>query len=212
MNFIKKYKTNIIAILMAMFALSGILCGLFDGGFDAATLKFFTYQSNIMVFVALVFCGIFSTSKNQKARQIVLATVAITIFITFAIQNFAIVPLTSSTYFQNYHDVLTHIITPLMFLTFYFCFENKGFLNAKHIAYFIIYPLCYYVICALTGYEPYFFLEISKIGIAMALVWLVIFLLVFVGVGFVFVFLSKKAHKTQLQINNTNIINENNND
>ncbi len=196
-NFFKTYYKALISLAIAIYVTAGIFVGMFEGGhFNSDFITYFTYQSNIIVALTLFMASVLDFTKtNFKFRNLTFATAGIIIFITLIVQNLFIVPFTSATYFSSYADASTHVFSPLFFIIYYYLFETKGGLNYKDILCFLVYPFLYWFICVLTSYEPYFFLEVSKIGMAMAIAWLGILLALFLAVGFCVIALDKKLSK-----------------
>ncbi len=162
----------------------GLYASLFPGGLPL--LRYFTIQSNILVALATAYFLFFP--RFTRFRMIVRGAVLISILVTGVVFHLFLVPRMPE-YFGSGVDLvnhLTHTVAPLGFLLDYLLFDRKGLIRLSDIPFWTIYPLLYWAVTIIqgvfTGFYPYFFMDVSKIGYGGALLWLlalvVFFLLV----------------------------------
>lgn len=70
-------------------------------------------------------------------------------------------------------DELTHLVVPALFLLYWFIFALKVKLKWKDALSWLIYPIVYFVwvliFGALSGFYPYFFINVNEAGYSKAL-------------------------------------------
>lgn len=145
-----------------------------------AFLRMFTNESNILVDVYLILfaIGIFGSEKlyklthNELLRGAITLNIAVTGIIYFAVllpssSSFPVEINGASTggmWFSNVINTWNHLITPIFFTTFWFFpVVAKKVPTVKNSLVFLIYPICYFVMCmilgAIDGFYPYPFLN-----------------------------------------------------
>ena len=186
----------------------------------AAFLRMFTNESNILVDVYLVLfaIGIFGSEKlyrfthNELLRGIVTLNIAVTGIIYFIVllPNSTSFPLevdgvsTGGMWFSNVINTWNHLITPVVFTAFWFFpVVWKKVPVVKNSLLFLVYPICYFIMCiiwgGIDGFYPYPFLNgrqmwefipglmgtpyNSVIGILLLVAVVIILSSVFFGVG-----------------------------
>ena len=186
----------------------------------AAFLRMFTNESNILVDVYLVFfaMGILGNRKlykfthNELLRGAITLNIAVTgiIYFTVLLPSSSSFPLeingvsTGAMWFSNVINTWNHLVTPVFFTAFWFfpvVWENVKIVKTALI--FLIYPICYFVMCiiwgSIDGFYPYPFLNGRQmwefipglkgtpynpiIGILLLVAVVVILSAVFFGVG-----------------------------
>lgn len=152
----------------------------------AAFLRMFTNESNIFVDVYLILYafGIFGSKKlykfthNEVLRGTITLNIAITGIIYFtvllpfgggtfpkeAIDNLGVMRSTGPMWFTSIVNTWNHLITPVLFTAFWFLpVSDKKLPVAKTTLKYLIYPMCYFVMCeilgAKDGFYPYPFLN-----------------------------------------------------
>lgn len=202
---------RIYLIVAALIVTSGVILGLFakDGvyvsQFQVGGLRYFTYQSNILVaivFVALVFL------PNNKLRYYLSFCTMLAITVTGVVYNGVLSVFDSKNnpiIFVSYHNFVCHFAAMVFALVNYFVFEQKGMYTKVHLGLGIVFPLIYWLVfISLSGvieFRPYFFMDPDKLNFGMLMFWLVALLLVFLALGFLLLFYDKK-YRQQIQSNN----------
>ena len=84
-------------------------------------------------------------------------------------------------------DTIMHVITPILYVLYWFFFLPKGMLLPMDPIVWLIYPIIYlaYIVVrgAVFGVYPYPFVDVTKIGYRMTLLNALIFLLIFLILG-----------------------------
>ena len=130
-------------------------------------LCFFTNQSNIFVDVYLILyaIGLFGSKKlyaftqNEKLRGAVTLYIAITgiiycaVLMPFQTQTFAdFTEQSPAIWFSYYVNMWQHMLTPAVFIIFWFLPLNKKKLPVvKTSLYYLIYPMCYFIFSIFHG-------------------------------------------------------------
>ncbi|MCL2520235.1 MAG: Pr6Pr family membrane protein [Spirochaetaceae bacterium] len=194
-NFIHKLYLLISTVIITL----GVIIGLTqDGGFNYLSLRYFTYQSNILVMIAFSLALIFySHKKFTPVRPYLIFASLLAITITGLIYNLVLVPLAGNQpIISGFANFSTHFLAMVLVLANYFIFEEKGRFKFKHLLIALIFPLVYWLIFTNIGskinFYPYFFMDIPSVGLAMALVWLAIFLASFIILGLALLTFDKK--------------------
>ncbi len=157
---------------------------------------YFTVDTNILV--ALCFTSFFLKANpgwsKFFSRQKVLAAVAVYITVVGVVYNTVLRETWNPEGLQLIVDELLHLIIPILFIVFWSIFVPKKELKWKDALPWLIYPLAYiiYIIIlgALTGFYPYPFTDVNKLGYNKALLngggLIIVFLLLsllFVAIG-----------------------------
>ncbi len=143
-------------------------------------LRMFTNESNILVdlYLILYAIGIFGSEKlykfthNELLRGAITLNIAVTGIIYFTV----LLPASSSfpteingvstggMWFSNVVNTWDHLVTPVLFTAFWFFpVVNKKIPKVKYSLVYLIYPICYFVMCiiwgGIDGFYPYPFLS-----------------------------------------------------
>ncbi len=145
-----------------------------------AFLRMFTNESNILgdIYFILYAIGIFGSEKlykfthNELLRGAITLNIAVTgiIYFTVLLPSSAPFPTevngvsTGGMWFSNVVNYWDHLITPVIFTAFWFFpVVNKKIPKVKYALAYLIYPICYFVVCiilgAIDGFYPYPFLN-----------------------------------------------------
>ena len=96
-------------------------------------------------------------------------------------------------------DELLHTLNPLLVIVYWWLYEKKTAVRYGQIILWLIYPLAYlaYVLIrgGLSGFYPYPFIDVSKIGLKQAFVNSGVITLIFIIVGSAFILIGKKTEK-----------------
>ncbi len=152
--------------------------------------SFFTILTNAMVaFYYTVAIIKPTTAIIQKAGTVT----AITVYITVVGLVYQIVlrPLWHPEGLQKIVDELLHAVVPLMVIMYWYLYEQKSSVNYKQIPKWLIYPLLYliYILIrgALSGFYPYPFMHVQKIGLLKVLINSFFLLILFSGLSAIFI-------------------------
>lgn len=162
---------NIIIFITLLLSLWGILWSLIYWGIG--DLAYFTNQSNILVFITLFI--VFIGKDNHKLFPYLSAIALINIVMTGLIYHIMLA--TPPISFQSH---LTHTITPILYVLFYF-FTVEETIKTKKFWILFIYPLLYFLYFLITGpftaFYPYGFMDVSINGLLSVLQFVLVFLL-----------------------------------
>lgn len=130
---------------------------------------FFTILSNILV--ALCFTASLRQVRYQQAffaRASVQSAVAVYIIVVGVVYNLVLRFLWAPQGLQRVVDELLHTIIPVYYFIYWLLYVPKTKLRWKNIFPWLIFPACYLAVIlvrgAYTGYYPYPFLEVTKLG------------------------------------------------
>lgn len=164
-------------------------------------LSFFTILTNILVAI----CSTFLLSWNQTRwgrffnKASTTTAIATYILVVGLIYNVALRGLVYQKGWDRVADELLHVVTPVLFLIFWFFFANKLHLAYKNAFTWLAYPSAYVLFIIIRGYliqkYPYPFIDVVKIGYPAALLNTAIILIVFYLLSVLFIFLGKKISK-----------------
>ncbi|NMD42202.1 MAG: Pr6Pr family membrane protein [Firmicutes bacterium] len=167
----------------------GLYLTVFDRveGFKALSLRYFTIQSNILVALALLYFLIYP--ENSRFRAIVRGSVLLSIIITGLVFHLLLVPQSSELFVRGIDlpGHLTHTVAPLGFLLDWALFDRKGQMRPADLPFWTAYPLLYWLFSivqgARTGFYPYFFMDLGRLGWGGACSWLAVLTAVFLLIG-----------------------------
>ncbi|HRQ52553.1 MAG TPA: Pr6Pr family membrane protein [Agriterribacter sp.] len=154
---------------------------------------FFTILSNILValcFTALAFRPRFGHG-NFFSRSGVLSAVTVYIAVVGVIYQLILRPAWDPQGLQMSVDELLHSVMPAYTILFWFLYVPKLTLRWQQVLSWLIFPLCYLIIIllrgAVTGYYPYPFVNVVKLGYGKAFLNCGMVLLVFLFFSIVLV-------------------------
>lgn len=180
---------------------AGLYLSVFDygEGFSALSLRYFTIQSNILVALALLY--LLFSRESSRVRPIVRGSVLLSILITGLVFHLLLRP-QMGVYFAGGIDLanhLTHTAAPLGFLLDWILFDRKGRMQTAHLPFWTAFPLLYWLcsilVGAKTGFYPYFFMDIGKLGYGGALIWLAVLSAVFLLIGLLLIGLDRLLNR-----------------
>jgi|SRR5579871_3219970 len=132
--------------------------------------SFFTILTNILVALSFTYALTRSSSslKIFFSKQSTLAAICVYILVVGITYNVILRALWQPTGLQKIVDELLHVVMPIVFTIFWIAFVPKKELKWTTIFPWLLYPLFYAVIIAIrgafSGYYPYPFIDVSKIG------------------------------------------------
>ena len=194
---------KIYLLFCAVIVAYGVFLGLTDGGsFRILSLRMYTYQSNaLMVIGCFLMFALYH--KKTPLKYYISSSVLLAITVTGLVYNFVLVPFSGyNMFYSSYINFTTHFLAPALALINYFVFEQKGYLNFKHVLAGMIYPAVYWVIFISIGgqiqFYPYFFMNPERVGWPMVFVWFGILLSAFFILGVLLVIYDKKMTQNKI--------------
>lgn len=164
-------------------------------------LSYFTILSNILVALSLTAILLFPKTYAGRFFSKISTATAILVYIT-------IVSLVYNTVLRKiWHpqglfkpaDELLHLIVPVLYILYWFFLLPKQGLEWKQLPSWLIFPFVYlvYIITrgALTGYYPYFFIDVKSFGYAQVAINSILLLLIFTLFSALFIFLGRSLAK-----------------
>ena len=132
--------------------------------------SFYTILTNILVACSFSFLWLKPNSRAGKffSREKVVTAITLYITVVGATYNIILRQLWSPQGLQLIVDELLHSVIPVLFIVYWLICVPKGELEWKNVLSWLIYPLVY-LICilfrgALSGFYPYPFLDVGKLG------------------------------------------------
>lgn len=205
-----------------IFALSGVLdtIGVFKGELDVVSFFAYTTQSNVLVtilFGVLLLKTIFFKISNDNSAVTkksfgfypkTSAFVTMGILVTLLVFWTILAPVNRHYPIFSFNNMSVHLITPLLMLTDYFIFNERGKLRIRDIFYSLIIPICYFFEATIIGmsrlvvypyfgedsFYPYPFLDIDKYGFQVTFAVLGI-LLFFLFIALIWRYIDNKLAK-----------------
>lgn len=179
--------------------LTGVLSNLLRTSSIASILSFYTMQSNL--FVLTFYTGYFIARKfnpnveKTRAYHILKGATVMVIFLTFLVYNLSLQSLnfmmdvkTASSNILRLSNIFVHFLTPLMVISDYAIFDEKGYFKKSYALIWIVFPALYPVYVYTYAHfggkffsvggskkYAYFFLDIDKIGIGGVIGYLILF-------------------------------------
>jgi hypothetical protein len=159
--------------------------------------SFYTILTNILVaYCATILLLKFSAKiKNFFSKQTTLTAITLYITIVGLVYNIVLRSLWNPKGLQKIVDELLHLVIPLLFLLFWFLFAGKNELKWKNILSWMIYTFIYLIFVLfrgkMSGFYPYPFIDIDKLGFNKVLVNSFFILLLFLVFSFLFIGINK---------------------
>jgi len=150
--------------------------------------SFFTILTNAVAAIYLTFKAAKRTTAGEHFFDKPGVLTATTVYITLVglVYQTVLRYIWEPTGLQMVVDELLHSIMPLCVILFWFLYERKSAVTWRQLPIWMIYPLVYLVFIltrgALSGFYPYPFMDVSKLGLHMVLAnafFLLIFFLIF---------------------------------
>ncbi len=132
--------------------------------------SYFTVLTNTFVATVLSFelTARQSAARRWFLRPSVSSGIAVSIAVVGLGYNVLLRHLWHPEGWQRLADELMHVVTPLLFLGYWWLWVPKGLLRVRNIALWAIYPLVYFAYSLLRGHElavyPYPFIDVAKLG------------------------------------------------
>ncbi|MDR1939738.1 MAG: Pr6Pr family membrane protein [Clostridiales bacterium] len=212
---------------IAAFALclAGMITGCFhDGKFSSSMLLYYTFQSNILVFIyfgAVIFKTISDIAKNGKTGNSSFPRISAAVMIAISVTMLVYWALLAPSYFTmssadaaafplfGFSNLQLHLITPLLMIADYIFFTARGKLKKQDPWLFTLIPIAYLIQATIMGFSgvvyrtgpdgeitrfPYFFIDYDQSGWMVA-VYVVAIAAFFVGIAYFILHLDRKRTK-----------------
>jgi hypothetical protein len=168
-------------------------------------LSFFTILSNTLV--AATFTAAALAPQSRAGRFLLSPPVAMATAVYISITGLVFYFLLASLYdlhgWERRYDHLLHYVMPPAYVLWWLLFVPKGTLHFRNVPWMMLPPLVYgawtLVHGAATGFYPYPFVDVAKLGYMSVLAHIAEFVFVFAFAGVVFVFLDRIIHYFGLQ-------------
>lgn len=131
---------------------------------------FFTILCNILVAVCCTTLAIRPLFNDGRffSRSGVVSAVAVYITVVGTVYQFILRPLWEPQGLNRVADEMLHSVVPLFFVLYWFIFLPKQTLQWRNIFAWLIFPFCYLLVIlfrgAVSGYYPYPFVNVTKLG------------------------------------------------
>lgn len=143
-----------------------------------AVMRFFSYftiLTNLMIAVCVTLMLLAPGSKAGRffGRPSTLTAITVYIIIVGATYNLILRSLWAPQGLQKIVDELLHSVIPVLFVILWIVFVNKRSLHWKQVPSWLVYPIIYILFVVvfgeLSGFYPYPFIDVAKLGYPKAL-------------------------------------------
>ncbi|QTU82439.1 Pr6Pr family membrane protein [Carnobacteriaceae bacterium zg-C25] len=182
-------KINVFHLFIAMVSFVGVSMQLYQYGVNM--LLYFTTLSNIAVSVYYLF-----QVMNVKKVQLYYGNVVMAILLTGVVYHFMLSPLISAERFHRVENYIVHYIVPISVALDFFM-NHQQINHWKKPFEWTVFPLIYFVFAIVNGlilkWEipnnpdspfPYFFLNVTKLGVHGVVQYALIILIVYILFGY----------------------------
>jgi hypothetical protein len=140
-----------------------------------AIVRFFSYFTILTNLLVAGYCTILLLPGNSRLKQFTQrpATItALTVYITVVgiTYQFLLRHIWDPQGLQRVVDELLHSVIPLLFVVYWVLYENKRQLKWRFMLFWLVYPIIYAIYTVIHGYfsgfYPYPFVDVNKLGYA----------------------------------------------
>lgn len=162
---------------------------------------FFTILTNLLIAVGSTVLLLAPASSLGKffSKTTTLTAIAVNIIIVGATYNIILRALWNPQGMQRLVDELLHLVIPVLFIIFWLIFVPKGRLKWGNIPLWTVYPVAYLALIlirgAISGYYPYPFVDVAKLGYPQVLLNSCGVAVAFILIAMVFVAIDKLMGK-----------------
>lgn len=163
--------------------------------------SYFTILCNLLIAVTLTCATLLPGSGVGQyfSRVSVQTAVALYIFIVGLVYNLVLRGIWQFTGLQLLVDNVLHVVTPILYLLYWFLFVPKGRLHWRDSLDWVYFPLAYLVYSLIRGpmvhWYPYPFLNAGKLGYPAVFLNITVILVAFFVAGFVLIAINKALGK-----------------
>src|SRR5271157_3295470 len=193
---IRKDWDLIYRVVLVGLSISAFIYDFFTYG--APDFRYFTDESNLGVLIWLILAILCRNNANltQKLKGFFRGAVTLYITVTFLIYStlLAAGP-------QEYSSLIFHYILPIAFIFEWVLTEFDKKYRWQYMGPWLIYPLIYLggvvINGNLTGFYPYFFLDLSYLGVGSFIINVLLLVVLFAGLGLVYIGVNRAILKHQ---------------
>lgn len=179
--------------------------GLMEGKFQGNIFLMFTNLAILLcaIFYAIDIYSCIVIGNEGKFLLNMKGAILEYTFITMLIYNLVLVPKHKNTEinyrFYNFQDMTVHCLVPILVFIEWVLTHARSLSMTGPVTWLLV-PLVYFVVVSIKGklkkgrkfeyadsYYPYFFIDISKIGLKKVLINLLVLLFFFLGIGYIIV-------------------------
>ncbi|MBC7451100.1 MAG: Pr6Pr family membrane protein [Cytophagales bacterium] len=163
---------------------------------------FFTILSNIIAAVYFTMLLIKPASRLGKFLSKPASETAIAVYITIVglVYNLVLRFIWAPHGFQRFIDEMLHLIVPFIFILYWSIFLAHKKLYWKNIFVWLLYPLVYIITVLVrgifSGYYPYPFIDVGKIGYSAVFINSIYVSIAFITVSLIFIGITKWMNKS----------------
>ncbi len=167
--------------------------------------SYFTILSNILVAATLTAAAVSPNAEPARflLRPTVAMATAVYITITGLTYYFVLSDLSTLEGWTKHFDHLLHYVMPPGFVMFWLLFVEKGALHLRNVLWMMVPPLVYgawtLIHGALSGFYPYPFVDVTKLGYPRVFLNIIEFVFIFGFAGVVCVFIDRLIHHLGIQ-------------
>jgi hypothetical protein len=167
-----------------------------DGDLLAGAIRFLSYftdLSNVLVALAMTLPWLAPDSALGRffLKPSVRTAILAYIIIVAVIYHFLLAKLWNPQGWELVADTIEHVVAPVLYTVDWVLFVPKGTLKFKSAFIWLVFPLAYAVYTlihgAITGFYPYPFIDVSKLGYHKVLSNMGALIVVFAGLGLLLV-------------------------
>lgn len=164
-------------------------------------LSYFTIQTNLLIAFILSCHALNQHETSDKPFNRAGILTALTVFITVvgAVYQIMLRPIWDPKGMFRLADELLHSFIPLMFIAYWYKFEDHARVNYFQIGNWLLFPLGYLIYILIlgfySGFYPYPFVNVHTIGIEEVLLNSLILLIIFILLSAFYIFIGKRKLK-----------------
>lgn len=172
------------------------------GGAIVQLLSYFTIESNLLIAFSLSLIVLLPkvTLSRFFSKISTVTAIAVYIFIVSLVYNLVLRPFWHAKSPYKTDDELLHLVVPVLYILYWLLLPKFG-LAWKQLPGWLLFPLLYLVYIlirgALSGFYPYFFLDVKSFGYVQVMINSLALLLVFSIVCSLFIFVGRLLTKSK---------------
>lgn len=193
-----------LAFYISLLALIGVIFAMVGTAIDSiqypllsalSTLRYFTIQSNLIIFVSFL---LHAFLWNSTTKKLVGGSV---LYITITFLGFAI--MLESTWdpvgISLIGSILNHYLVPIVSILYLIFFREEFKFKFEDIKQWILYPIFYLIFLLFfglsTGDYLYPFMDIGELGVVTFIITVIVFVIILVAMSYILIKLTnKKKH------------------
>lgn len=165
--------------------------------------SYFTILNNLLVASCCTCLVFFSNTRwgTFFSRPVTVTAVLLYILIVGIIYNGVLRYMVHLRGLMWLVDQLLHVVTPLGFLVYWWCFTDKAGLAWSSVFYWLLFPFVYLLYTlwhgALSGFYPYPFVNVSELGMQRVLINSIWVTMGFLGIGLLLIAIGRWQHRNR---------------